>query len=246
MMAHDGRIKVLLADDHTMFRQGLKEMLGTGGDIEVVGEASDGEEAVALAKKIKPDVVILDVEMPVMGAAEAMDLLLKVSPTPRVIILTMHDNPRLVREFLGRGASGYLSKSATLEGLLTAVRTAAESPLGPRQENVVLAVPRAVLERVESEVEGDPSGRELEILLLAARGLSNRQIATTLTISEGTVKRHLANLYAKIEVGSRGEATRKALSEGWITTRDLTQELKRDTRVSDGPRSRSFPQARGN
>src|ERR671915_2450834 len=123
MMAHDGRINVLLADDHTMFRQGLKEMLGTGGDIEVVGEASDGEEAVALAEKTRPDVVILDVEMPVMGAAEAMDLLLKISPTPRVIILTMHDNPRLVREFLGRGANGHLSKSATLERLLPAVRT---------------------------------------------------------------------------------------------------------------------------
>jgi DNA-binding NarL/FixJ family response regulator len=138
----------------------------------------------------------------------------------------MHDNPRLVREFLGRGASGYLSKSASIEGLLTAVRTAAESPLGPRQENVVLAVPRDVLERVEKDFEDEPSGRELEILLLAARGLSNRQIATTLTISEATVKRHLANLYAKMGVGSRGEATRKALSEGWITARDLTREAE--------------------
>jgi DNA-binding NarL/FixJ family response regulator len=217
-------IRVLLADDHTMFRQGLKEMLATGGDIEVVGEASNGREALALAQRTRPEVVILDVEMPVMGAAEVMDRLLEVSPTPRVVILTMHDNPRLVREFLGRGASGYLSKSASIEGLLTAVRTAAESPLGPRQENVVLAVPREVLERVENEAEGEPSARELEILLLAARGLSNRQIATTLTISEATVKRHLANLYAKMGVGSRSEATSKALSEGWLTARDLTRE----------------------
>jgi DNA-binding NarL/FixJ family response regulator len=223
-METGSRIRVLLADDHTMFRQGLKEMLATGGDIEVVGEASNGREAVALAEKINPDVVILDVEMPVMGAAEVMDRLLEVSPVPRVVILTMHDNPRLVREFLGRGASGYLSKSASIEGLLTAVRTAAESPLGPRQENVVLAVPREVLERVEYEAEGEPSARELEILLLAARGLSNRQIATTLTISEATVKRHLANLYAKMGVGSRSEATSKALSEGWMTARDLTRE----------------------
>jgi DNA-binding NarL/FixJ family response regulator len=223
-METGSRIRVLLADDHTMFRQGLKEMLATGGDIEVVGEASNGREAVALAERIKPDVVILDVEMPVMGAAEVMDLLLGVSPTPRVVILTMHDNPRLVREFLGRGACGYLSKSASIEGLLTAVRTAAESPLGPRQENVVLAVPRDVLERVENDAEGEPSARELEILLLAARGLSNRQISTTLTISEATVKRHLANLYAKMGVGSRSEATSKALSEGWMTARDLTRE----------------------
>jgi DNA-binding NarL/FixJ family response regulator len=223
-METGSRIRVLLADDHTMFRQGLKEMLATGGDIEVVGEASNGREALALAEKTRPDVVILDVEMPVMGAAEVMDRLLEVSPTPRVVILTMHDNPHLVREFLGRGAGGYLSKSASIEGLLTAVRTAAESPLGPRQENVVLAVPREVLERVENEAEGSPSAREIEILLLAARGLSNRQIATTLTISEATVKRHLANLYAKMGVGSRSEATSKALSEGWMTARDLTRE----------------------
>jgi DNA-binding NarL/FixJ family response regulator len=222
----ESRIRVLLADDHTMFRQGLKEMLATGSDIEVVGEASNGEEAVALAREAVPDVVILDVEMPVMGAAEAMDRLLEISPPPKVVILTMHDNPRLVREFLGRGASGYLSKSASIEGLLTAVRTAAESPLGLRQENVVLAVPREVLNRIETGVEGEPSGRELEILLLAAWGLSNRQIATTLTISEATVKRHLANLYAKMGVGSRSEATRKALSEGWITARDVTREAQ--------------------
>ncbi len=223
-MEKGSRIRVLLADDPTMFRQGLKEMLATGGDIEVVGEASNGRAALALAEKIRPDVVILDVEMPVMGAVEVMDRLLEVSPTPRVVILTMHDNPRLVREFLGRGASGYLSKSASIEGLLTAVRTAAESPLGPRHENVVLAVPREALERVENDAEGEPSARELEILLLAARGLSNRQIATTLTISEATVKRHLANLYAKMGVGSRSEATSKALSEGWMTARDLTRE----------------------
>ncbi|MDQ5810317.1 MAG: response regulator transcription factor [Actinomycetota bacterium] len=223
-MEKGSRIRVLLADDHTMFRQGLKEMLATGGDIEVVGEASNGRAALALAEKIRPDVVILDVEMPVMGAVEVMDRLLEVSPTPRVVILTMHDNSRLVREFLGRGASGYLSKSASIEGLLTAVRTAAESPLGPRHENVVLAVPREALERVENDAEGEPSARELEILLLAARGLSNRQISTTLTISEATVKRHLANLYAKMGVGSRSEATSKALSEGWLTARDLTRE----------------------
>ena len=223
-MERGSRIRVLLADDHTMFRQGLKEMVATGGDIEVVGEASNGREAVALSERMKPDVVILDVEMPVMGAAEVMDRLLEVSPTPRVVILTMHDNPRLVREFLGRGASGYLSKSASIEGLLTAVRTAAKSTLGPRQENVVLAVPREVLERVENDAEGEPSARELEIMLLAARGLSNRQIATTLTISEATVKRHLANLYAKMGVGSRSEATSKALLEGWMTARDLIRE----------------------
>ena len=221
-MEGEGRIRVLLADDHTMFRQGLKEMLSTDGEIEVVGEAGNGRDAITLARERKPDVVVLDVEMPVMGAAEAMEIMLKASPRPRILIVTMFDSPRLVRELLAQGASGYLVKSASLEELLAAVRAAAKSPLGPREENVILAVPRGVLERVEERGEEEPSGRELEILLLAARGLSNRQIAASLTLSEATVKRHLANLYAKLEVSSRGEATRKALSEGWFTSRDLT------------------------
>jgi DNA-binding NarL/FixJ family response regulator len=218
----DRSISVLLADDHTMFRQGLKEMLSTDGDIEVVGEADNGRDAVALARRVKPGVVILDVEMPVMGAAEAMEALLRISPPPKVLIVTMYDNPRLVRELLARGASAYLVKSASLKELLAAVRTAARSPLGPPGKNVILAVPRAVLEQVEQDAEDTPSGRELEILLLAARGLSNREIAASIHISEATVKRHLANLYAKIGVSSRSEATRKALLQGWITARDVT------------------------
>jgi DNA-binding NarL/FixJ family response regulator len=218
----DNRVRVLLADDHTMFRQGLKEMLSTDAGIEVVGEAENGRDAVTLARQVKPDVVILDVEMPVMGADEAMEAMLGISPPPRVIIVTMYDNPRLVRELLTRGASAYLVKSASLEELLSAVRAAAMSPLGPPGENVILSVPRSVLERVDQDAEEMPSGRELEILLLAARGLSNRKIAASLHISEATVKRHLANLYAKIGVSSRSEATHKALLEGWVSARDLT------------------------
>jgi DNA-binding NarL/FixJ family response regulator len=223
-VTENGHIRVLLADDHTMFRQGLKEMLSTDAGIEVVGEAGNGQEAVTLARQMKPDVVVLDVEMPVMGAAEAMDAMLELSPRPRILIVTMFDSPRLVRELLARGARGYLVKSASLEDLLAAVRAAAKGPSGPRGENVILAIPREVLQRVEKRGEEEPSARELEILLLAARGLSNRQIAASLSLSEATVKRHLANLYAKMDVGSRGEATRKALSEGWFTSRDVTQE----------------------
>jgi DNA-binding NarL/FixJ family response regulator len=218
----DHSIRVILADDHTMFRQGLKEMLSTDGDIEIVGEADNGRDVIALARRVKPDVVILDIEMPVMGAAEAMEALLGISPPPRVLIVTMYDNPRLVRELLARGASAYLVKSASLEELVAAVRTAARTPHGPPGENVILTVPRAVLEQVREPAEDTPSAREREILLLAARGLSNRQIAASIHISEATVKRHLANLYAKIGVGSRSEATRKALLQGWISARDLT------------------------
>lgn len=216
-------IRVLLADDHTMFRQGLKEMLATDEDIRIVGEAENGRVAVEIAQEEKPDVVVLDVEMPVLGAAGALEEMLEISPPPRVLIVSMYDNPRLVRDLLSRGASGYLVKSASLDELLTAVRRAAQSPQGRQGENVILAVPRAVLERVEGGEDDGLSRREQEILLLAARGLSNRRISEELHISEATVKRHLANVYEKMGVGSRGEAAQKALREGWITTSDLTR-----------------------
>jgi DNA-binding NarL/FixJ family response regulator len=219
-----GYIRVVVADDHTMFRQGLREMLSTDEGIEVVGEAENGREAVARVEEQKPDVAILDVEMPLMGAAEAMEKMLMLPTPPKVLIVTMHDHPRLVRELLARGASGYLLKSASLEELVAAVRAAAvKDSSGAHGENFIVAVPRGTLERGEERRGEEPSGRELEILLLAARGLSNRQIAASLSLSEATVKRHLANLYAKMKVGSRGEATRKALSEGWFTTQQMTE-----------------------
>ena len=223
MTASDA-IKVLLADDHTMFREGLREMLATDEEVRLVGEAGNGSEAIALAGEEEPDVVVLDVEMPGMAVADVLEGLLGLSPAPRVLIVSMYDSPRLVRDILGRGASGYLVKSASLEELLTAVRQAVHSPRGRGGENVILAVPRAVLERAKGEDGGGLSRREQEILLLAARGRSNRQIADTLHISEATVKRHLANVYQKMGVGSRGEATQRALSEGWITASDLTRD----------------------
>ncbi len=224
MTVQDGPIRVLLADDHTMFRQGLKEMLSLDEDIEVVGEAENGAEAVELAGRALPDVVVLDVEMPVMGAREAIDRILRLSPPPRVVVVTMHDDQRLVRELLGRGASAYLVKSASMQELLAAVRAAAENPTGPQEENVVMVVPREAFEHAKMATEdGGLSPRELEILLLVARGLSNRQIAHSLRLAEATVKRHLANLYPKMGVSSRGEATSKALSEGWISAQDLTR-----------------------
>ncbi len=220
----EGRpIRVLLADDHTMFRQGLKEMLAIDGNIEVVGEAENGKEALELVEETLPDVLILDVDMPVMGGREVLERLPGIRPATKAVVVSMFDDPRLVRELLGLGASAYLVKSASLEELLAAVHTA-KSPEEPHDKNVVLVLPREVLEKVERGTEENLSPRELEVLLLVARGLSNRQISHTLQLSEATVKRHLANLYPKLGVGSRGEATRKALSKGWISARDVTRE----------------------
>src|SRR5215213_9160177 len=174
-----------------MFRQGIKEMLSTDEELEVVGEAENGREAVALAEKLTPDVVLLDVEMPLMGAKQAMERMLENSPPPRVVIVTMFDDPRLVRELIGLGAVAYLVKSATMEELHAAVHTAANSPIGP-DKDVVIVAPQKTF--------GNPaaadglSERELEVLLMVARGMSNQQIAISLHLSEATVKRHLANI----------------------------------------------------
>ena len=219
------KIKVLLADDHAMFRQGIKEMLSTDGEIEVVGEAENGQQAVTLARELRPDVVILDVEMPVMGAKQAMERMLENSPPPRGVIVTMYDDPRLVRELIGLGAVAYLVKSATMKELHTAVHTAANSPLGPEKDVVIVAPPKAF--RNPAEADG-LSERELEVLLMVARGMSNQQIAISLHLSEATVKRHLANIYPRIGVSSHGEAVSKALFNRWITARDITGGEERE------------------
>jgi DNA-binding NarL/FixJ family response regulator len=215
----DRKIRVLLADDHAMFRQGIGEMLSTDEKIEVVGEAANGREAVALVRERRPDVVLLDVEMPLMGAREAMERMLESSPLPRVVIVTMYDDPRLVRELIGLGAVAYLVKSATMEELHAAVHTAANSPLAPGGDAIIVASPSTF--RDSAEADG-LSERELEVLLMVARGMSNQQIATSLHLSEATIKRHLANIYPRIGVSCRGEAVRKALSERWISARDIT------------------------
>jgi DNA-binding NarL/FixJ family response regulator len=216
-----GTIRALLADDHTMFRQGLATLLASYEGVEVVAETTNDEGAVTLAQENKPDVVIMEVQMPPERAKENLKRMREVSPPPKVIIVTMFEDPRYVRELMSVGASAYLVKSSSVEHLLAAIRTAV---FDPKAENVVVGIPRGMLEKTESGANGTVSARELEILLLAARGLSNRQIAKKINVAEATIKRHLANAYNKMEVGSRGEAVRKALSEEWITIREITQE----------------------
>jgi DNA-binding NarL/FixJ family response regulator len=211
-----GCIKVLLADDHALFREGIAEIFAAEDDILVIGEAENGSEAIALAEGEKPDVVLLDVEMPVMGAERAIGGILRVSPSSKVLVLTMHDEPRLVRTVLTKGARGYIVKNATREELLTSVRTLARV-----NDRVVLSVSRSTAERLDGSEKNLLSSRELEVLLLMARAMSNRQIASHLHVSEGTVKRHLTNIYAKLGVSSRAGATKKALMSGLTTSRDL-------------------------
>jgi len=214
-------IKVLLADDHTMFRQGLASILASYGGMEIVAEVNNDQEALSLARQERPDVVIMQVQMPFERAKESLREMRSASPSPKVVVVTMFEQPRYVRELMELGATAYLVKSASVEHLIAAVHAAV---FDPASRNVVVGMPPSMLEGTQEGVDSVLSARQLEILLLAARGLSNYQIASRIQIAEGTVKRHLANVYNKMEVGSRIEAVRKALSEEWITIQEVTEE----------------------
>ena len=214
----DAPIRVLLADDHTMFRQGLAGVLASYGAMEVVAEVPNDAEALRLARRLAPDVVVMQVQMPFERAKETLEAMRSFPGPPKVVIVTMFENPRYVRGLAEVGASAYLLKSDSAEHLVGAIRAAV---LDPEGGDVVVGMPVAMLERTEGGADGVLSARELEILLLSARGLSNGRIASSLHLSEATVKRHLANVYEKMGVGSRGEAAREALMRDWITIEEI-------------------------
>lgn len=233
-MSSDGSpqpIRVVLCDDHELFRHGLAEMLSTADDIEVAGEANGHDRALAAVREQKPDVVLLDLEMPNGGAEETLHRMLQLPQPPGVVIVTMHDEPRLIRRFIGGGASAYLPKSASLEELLDTVRDVAAN-----QRSAGSSQTRIASQEVPADIDRHTdglSGRELEILLQAARGMSNQKIAASLHLSEATVKRHLANIYSKIDVSSRTEATQKALARGWISAFEVSEDYGKDGRSRD-------------
>src|SRR5215204_3138380 len=238
------RVKVLLADDHTMFREGLAGMLASsyGDEVEVVGKTNTGQEAVALAHENNPDVLIMQVDKILKQAKDTLKQIRKgregssSSSGPKVVILTMFEDPKLLRKIMELGASAYIHKSASVEELFSAVRSATHPEAGG--EHVILAMPQGALElSVDGSGEdgsgGDGSGRalskrELEILLLTARGMSNSKIGSYLGISEPTVKRHLANIYPKLGASSRGEAVRIALENEWFTIHEIEAAIHDD------------------
>jgi DNA-binding NarL/FixJ family response regulator len=211
-------VRVLLADDHTMFRQGLAGILAAYGGMEVVAEVPNDEEALTLARKLRPDVVVMQVQMPVVRALETLEAMRSFPDPPKVVIVTMLESPRYMRAITGAGASAYLLKTSSAEHLIAAVRAAVLDPDGG---NAVVGMPRVMLEESEEGAEGVLTARELEVLLLSARGLSNARIASALYLAEATVKRHLANVYEKMGVGSRGEAAKEALLRDWITIEEM-------------------------
>ncbi len=214
-------IRVHLADDHTMFRQGLEAILASRGGIEVVGRSSTGgEDAVAIVGEKEPDVVIAEIDGDLSTATDVLRRIRSASPGSRIVVLTRWDNLRYLRAVSKMGIDAYLHKSSSAEELIAAIDAAVGHD--PRGDDVMVSIPRGLLERMGEEPEGTLSERETEVVVLAARGLPNCRIAQELHISEGTVKRHLANVYEKMGVHSRTEAVRKALLEQRIGIHEIT------------------------
>ena len=219
-----GKIRILIADDHTVVREGTRRILEQESDMEVVGEAGDGEEAVNLATSLKPDVAIMDISMPKMDGIEATKLIKAACPSISVLVLSAYDDDQFVFSLLEAGAAGYLLKSVRSRELVDAIRAvySGESVLHP-------SIARKVLNRFVSasgKPEGkEPSGmlsdREMEVLKLAAKGLSNQDIAEKLCLSIRTVQGHLGHIFNKLQVGSRTEAVVRGLKEGWVTLDDV-------------------------
>ncbi len=217
------KIRILLADDHALVREGTKELLEREADLEIVAEADDGKTAVQLATKRRPDVVIMDFAMPKLNGIEATKQIKAIDPSIAVLVLTAYDNEQYIFAFLEAGAAGYLLKDVHVDELIKAIRAVhvGESILHP-------AIARKVINRFAQPAEkrgkenalDQLTKRELEVLKLAAKGMSNREIALELSISVRTVQTHLSNIFTKIGVGSRIEAVIYGLRQGWFTLED--------------------------
>jgi DNA-binding NarL/FixJ family response regulator len=215
-MSNMEAIKVLIVDDHTVVRDGLTAVLGRQGDFTVVGEAANGLEAVDRARELKPDVILMDLRMPELDGVEAMRRIRAADPEAKFIILTTYDSDEYIFEAIEAGAKGYLLKDASREELFEAVRAVhrGESLIQPGVAARVLDR-FAELSRQASDIEV-LSEREVEVLRLMARGAANKEIAVALSISESTVKTHVANIFQKLDVNDRTEAVTQALQRGII------------------------------
>jgi DNA-binding NarL/FixJ family response regulator len=213
------KIKLLLAEDHKIVREGTRQLLGQSADMEVIGEASDGVEAVQLAADLHPDVIVMDVRLPRLNGIEATRTITARFPEIRVLILSAYDDDSYVFPLLEAGASGYLLKTASGVELAEAIRQvhAGQTALAPRiSAKIVNRIGGRSAYRAAGMREG-LTEREMQVLRATAHGQPNKAIATTLAISPQTVQVHLRNIFAKLGVESRSQAVAYAISHGWIT-----------------------------
>jgi NarL family two-component system response regulator LiaR len=220
------KIRIIVADDHTVLREGTRKILEEEPDMEVVAEAWDGEEAVRLATELKPDIVLMDIAMPKLDGIEATKQIKHARPDVNVLILSAHDDDQFVFKLLQAGAAGYLLKTVHTQELVSGVRSVyqGESVLHP-------TIARKVLSRIAMTsgkpsnmvIPGELTEREVGLLKLMTRGLTNKEIAGELGLSIRTVQGHVAQIFNKIGVSSRTEAVVRALQKGYITLEDMPQ-----------------------
>ena len=218
------KIRIVLADDHVILRQGTRQLLEHEPDMEVVGEASNGAEAVQLVSKLKPDIVIIDVAMPGMNGIEATKKIKEILPGTKILVLTGYDYDEYIFSLLEIGAAGYLLKDVSGDDLVGAVRAVyqGEPVLHP-------TVMRKLMNRFKTPTSRQTetpidvlSEREMEVLKLAVSGKSNKDIAETLNISLRTVQAHMRSIFNKLGVGSRSEAIVSGLKKGWFNLDDIS------------------------
>jgi len=220
-----GAIKVLLAEDHLITRQGMCRLLGDDCDLTVIGEAGDGEEAVRMVTEMHPDVVIMDIAMPKLNGIEATRQIKLICPNTAVLILSAYDDDEYVFGLVEAGAAGYLLKTASGDELTRAIRAVHKgepvlSPIIARKVLNRLRFPGKI--RRGARPSERLSDREMDVIKLAAKGMSNKDIADELHLSRRTVEGNLRNIFNKLGVGSRTEAVLYGLRKGWLTLQELS------------------------
>jgi len=209
------KIRVLLADDHTILRDGIRALLEDQQDIEVIGEAEDGQSAVKMAAQLDPDIVIMDIAMPLLNGLEATRHIRRDSPQVKVLILTMHENEEYIRQVLAAGAFGYVLKDAAARDLLGAIRAVynGESVLSPAITRLVIEDYLRWGDMQPVDASNGLTSREREVLQLIAEGYTNKEIAEILCLSIKTIQSHRMNLMSKLDLHDRGELIKYAIQK---------------------------------
>ena len=225
-------IQVLLADDHRIVRQGLRHVCELAGGLRVVGEAEDGRQAVKLAQQLRPDVILMDINMPVLDGVQATHLIVDANPSARVIVLTMYRQDRYVFEAIKAGARGYLLKDIDEQDLVAAIRAVhrGEALINPSLAVRLLDEFRRLSQLTDQAKEPESLTRaEMEVLRLVAQGADNKAVAERLALSERTIANRLSSVYDKLHVNNRTQAALVALRRGWATLESDEWNVKRET-----------------
>ena len=219
------KIRILLAEDHVIVRESIRQSLERDINFEVVGEAGDGEEAVSMAKQLKPDVIIMDISMPQLNGIEATKQIKEFQPSAVILVLTAYDYEQYIFPLLEAGAAGYLLKDVSSHELMNAIQRVSkgEAVLHPAVARRVLERFKYKQDRQERQYTSDVlTERETAVLKMAARGMTNSDIAGELHLSVRTVESNLGAIFNKLGVGSRTEAVIQAMKKGWLTLKELS------------------------